>query len=229
MYFSRLIFNLRENRSNQFIKTLLNNNYREHQMLWDLFDKDPSAKRDFLYRQIVERGKVKYYVLSRRKPFDRIGIWQMDGPKIYNPRLKKGQRLFFMLRANPTVFSPQEGGKRHDVVMNEKKRKNFKNLPSDQKPPLHEIVRDSCVKWLNKKADSNGFSFKENEVAVDGYRRIQIYRAKQKNQSNICYSAVDFQGLLTVCDSKKFKSVLEKGIGKSKAFGCGLMLVKKQQ
>ena len=223
MYFSRLTFNSQKNKNPILFRSLFKNNYREHQILWDLFSGDPSAKRDFLYRQVFEKGNLKYYVLSRRKAFDKSGIWKIEGPKTYNPALKKGQKLFFVLKANPTLSSPRGEKKRHDVVMHEKSLRGFKNLPLDKKPLLHELVRDSCIKWLKKKAAANGFSFNENEVAVDGYRQIQIYRRNK----NICYSSVDFQGLLTVFEPEIFKEALEKGIGKSKAFGCGLMLIKK--
>ena len=222
MYFSRLTFNFKENRN--YIKNLMVNNYREHQILWNLFDKDPTAKRDFLYRKLNEKGNIKYYLLSHRKPFDRKSIWNIDGPKIYKPNLKKDQKLFFMLRANPTVHSSNHGGKRHDVVMNKKTQMGFKNLPLSKKPPLHKLISDSCIKWLNKKSNSNGFSFNEKEIMVDGYQKIRIYKV---NKPNIFYSAVDFKGFLTVLEPEIFKSVLEKGIGKSKAFGCGLMLVKR--
>jgi len=40
-------------------------------------------------------------------------------------------------------------------------------------------------------------------------------------------STVDFQGILTVTDPELFRKALYEGLGKSKAFGCGLMLVRR--
>ena len=41
------------------------------------------------------------------------------------------------------------------------------------------------------------------------------------------FSAVDFTGDLVVADVEAFKKTLFNGIGRSKAFGCGLLLVKR--
>jgi CRISPR system Cascade subunit CasE len=51
--------------------------------------------------------------------------------------------------------------------------------------------------------------------------------ASESKNNLIRYSTIDFQGVLNVTDSEKFQAVLFKGIGKAKAFGCGLMLVKR--
>ena len=223
MYFTRMIF--RAN-SRKPLQAFLQNSYREHQALWRLFDEDPDAERDFLYRQIFEGGKMKYYVLSKRKPHDKSGIWNIDGPKEYSPRLKKGQRLFFMLRANPVLFSSSGGQKkRHDVVMNAKTAMGYKAMPLSRRPPLQKLVRDSCIQWLRKRAAVNGFSFKEEEVLAEGYRRRRFLRSR--SEKPVIYSSVDFQGVLTVSDPDRFKSMLMEGVGKSKAFGCGLMLIKR--
>ena len=172
------------------------------------------------------RESLKYYVLSGRRPHDRAGIWNIEGPKEYSPQLQKGQRLCFMLRANPVVFSSAAGKKRYDVVMHAKKNTGYSALPFSQKPPLQKLVQESCAKWLGKRAASNGFSFEAKDVIAEGYRQHKsLQRAKGK--SFICYSSVDFQGALTVSDPEKFKHILMRGIGKSKAFGCGLMLVKR--
>ena len=224
MYFTRLALKPQPD-SQKLAKALLRDSYREHQALWRLFDEDQGAKRDFLYRQIFEAGKMRYYVLSSRKPHDKNNIWNIEGPKTYDPRLRKGQRLIFMLRANPIEFSSSGGRKRrHDVVMHAKTRMRYKELPFRQKPPMQKLIQESAAKWLEKRAPGNGFSFKAVEILAEGYRQHRVFRKRGGNP--IIYSSVDFKGALTVSDSDLFQSMLMKGIGKSKAFGCGLMLIK---
>ena len=218
-YFTRITFNTFTDMK-KLAQELYQNSYLEHQLLWQLFDGDSKAKRDFLYRQTVEQGRTKYYILSKRKPTDKKGIWYIDQPKIYNPKLKTRQKLFFMLRANPIVFSPDKKRKRYDVVLHEKKKMNYNQLPLEKKPSMQSIIQDSCFKWLKAKANSNGFAVDKKEVIVDGYRQHKIYK------KNIIYNSVDFHGFLTVDDPETLKSSLVKGIGKSKAFGCGLLLIK---
>jgi CRISPR system Cascade subunit CasE len=226
MYFSRLTFNPLVSHQ-QLAQTLCQDTYREHQALWQLFATDPDAARDFLYRQVIEQGRIKYYVLSERIPVDRSGMWLMDTPKPYDPKLVEGQRLFFTLRANPVVTVATAEGKklRHDAVMNAKKQMGFDALPPADRPPLQQLVQDSCVPWLQARAESNGFSVAPELVTVDGYQQYESYAKQQKRP--VRYSTVDFQGILMVTDSAKFKSALFNGIGKAKAFGCGLLLVKR--
>ena len=227
MYFSRITLNPAVDHQ-QLARTLCGNSYREHQVLWQLFDSDPDAERDFLYRQVIENGRIKYYVLSRRIPVDKTGIWHIDSPKVYDPQLSEGQKLFFMLRVNPVVTVTTESGRkqRHDVVMQEKKRSGYKNLPEKERPPLQELVQQSSIKWLTARMDTNGFTFESQQVVVDGY---QQHRSRVNRQQHLIrYSTVDFQGILTVTNSGLFRKALFSGIGKSKAFGCGLLLIKKR-
>jgi len=226
MYFSRMTFNPQVNLQ-QLSQTLCSDSYREHQALWQLFDTDPEAKRDFLYRQAIEQGQIKYYVLSERQPVDDTGLWNITPPKKYMPDLVEGQKLFFMLRANPVKTIVNKAGKkqRHDVVMHKKQCTGYQQLPKNKRPPLQQIVQESCTQWLASCAETKGFIFDQDAVVVDGYQQHQS-QAKRQSHS-IRYSSVDFQGVLTVTDVEKFKLALLNGIGKSKAFGCGLMLVRR--
>lgn len=226
MYFSRLTFNPLVNHQ-QLAQTLLQDTYREHQALWQLFACDPDADRDFLYRQVIEQGHIKYYILSKRIPIDQSGVWLLDTPKPYDPKLKTGQRLLFTLRANPVITVKTEEGKklRHDVVMNAKKRIGFDQLSSAEKPSLQQLVQESCIPWLQARANGNGFAVESALVTVDGYQQHESYAKQQKRA--VRYSTVDFQGILTVTDPEQFRSALFSGIGKAKAFGCGLLLVKR--
>lgn len=226
MYFSRITFNPHVDHQ-QLARILCNNSYREHQVLWQLFDNDPNTKRDFLYRQVIEHGRVKYYVLSNRMPVDKTEIWHIDPPKVYDPRLSQGQKLFFMLRVNPVVIATtaNEKKQRHDVVMQEKKRIGYKQIPEKERPSLQQLVQQSSIKWLTARMDNNGFSLEPDQVIADGYQ--QHRNSINKQQHPIRYSTVDFQGILTVTNIDLFRKALFSGIGKSKAFGCGLLLIKR--
>lgn len=226
MYFSRIMFNPLVNHQ-QLAQTLCQDTYREHQALWQLFDSDPDASRDFLYRQVIENGKIKYYVLSERMPIDKSGMWLIDPPKPYAPQLSEGQKLFFTLRANPIVTVTAANGKkqRHDVVMHEKKRIGFDKLPADEKPQLQDLIQSSCMQWLRTRSEPNGFDFEMEKLTVEAYQQHESFAKQQKHP--VRYSTVDYQGILTVTDPEVFRKTLFSGIGKAKAFGCGLLLVKR--
>lgn len=226
MYFTRISFNPMMDPQN-LAQTLCQDVYREHQALWALFDSDPEAHRDFLYRQVVEHGRVKYYVVSQRVPVDASGIWSMDPPKLYAPQLRTGDRLSFSLRANPvaTVTSPDGKRQRHDVVMHEKKQIGFDQLPLQERPPMQQLIQTSCVRWLQAREAANGFELMPPHVSVEAYR--QHYSHSKRSRQPVRFSSVDFQGILTVKDVDLFQQALFQGLGKSKAFGCGLLLVRR--
>lgn len=41
------------------------------------------------------------------------------------------------------------------------------------------------------------------------------------------FSSVDFTGELQITDIEKFQRILFNGLGRSKAFGCGLLMIKR--
>lgn len=224
MYFSRIAFNPDADQE-QLAGALVDDRYREHQALWRLFGGDPGAARDFLYRQVIEHGRIRYYVLSARLPVDHTGLWRIDPPKVYDPHFATGQQLFFMLRVNPVVTITTLGKRRrHDVVMQEKRRIGYQRMPAAARPPLQQLVQQSGTRWLGARMKRNGFSFEPGQVIAEGYQQHQCRIKRQK--PFIRYSTVDFQGLLTVADPDRFRGALFAGIGKSKAFGCGLLLIK---
>ena len=59
---------------------------------------------------------------------------------------------------------------------------------------------------------------------MDGYR---THTVRRRGRAPICFSTLDFSGLLTVTAPEKFLSALYGGIGPAKGFGCGLLLVKR--
>ncbi len=226
MYFTRISLDPSVN-PQHLAQVLIRDVYREHQALWGLFDSDPDAKRDFLYRQVIENGHVKYYVVSQRAPIDSSGIWSMVAPKHYDPKLREGEHLSFSLRANPVVTVTSSDGKkqRHDVVMHEKMQSDLAQKPLGGKSSEHYLIQTSCLRWLQNRQSANGFEVLPGHVSVEGYRQ-HLSRSK-RSQQPVRFSSVDFQGILTVTDPEIFRKTLFEGIGKSKAFGCGLLLVRR--
>ena len=61
-------------------------------------------------------------------------------------------------------------------------------------------------------------------MVIDGY---QTHVSSYKKGNKIRYSTLDYRGILTVTEVVGFEKVLMEGIGKAKAFGCGLMLIRR--
>lgn len=204
---------------------VMGSEYQAHHMVWDLFTDSPDRERDFLYRVEEAEGLPTIYSVCEREPVNRGGMWTIQ-TKPYNPVLRSGQQLAFVLRANAVRTKCDEKGKhhRHDVVMEAKTLLKQQGRPRDEWPPEPEIVGQAGFAWLAMKGEANGFSVAAHDVRADGY--IQRRFRKRKGRHDISLSTIDYTGILTVVDPERFKAVLYEGIGPAKGFGCGLMMVR---
>jgi CRISPR system Cascade subunit CasE len=113
---------------------------------------------------------------------------------------------------------------RHDVVMNAKRE-----LAISSKGRADylsgELQYSTGIKWLESRAAKSGFNFAPEQIKVFGYQQHRI--KKRQQWKAIRFSVLDFKGVLTVIDLDRFHQTLFSGIGPAKAFGCGLMLVRR--
>lgn len=203
--------------------------YGEHQWLWKFFPAPDGSPRDFLFRRSDLGGAPRFYVLSRRQPEASGPAWRVQSRE-FAPRLEVGDELQFDLRANPVVTISSNGkSKRHDVVMQEKKRLmqergfvRWDDWRGDDKPGLYVLARDACSRWLIERGKRLGFEVDEQSLSVNAYQR---HFGKKES---LRFSTVDFSGTLTVVDPVVFTGALCGGIGHAKAFGCGLLLVRRK-
>ncbi len=200
--------------------------YEQHQALWKLFTvarEERTNRAEFLFRAEMKDGLPVFYMLSKRQPQDGAGLWHVES-KIYKPDIQVGDRLAFKLRVNPTVARPDakgESSKRHDVVMDAKKRMGWKDIPEDQRPTLAHVAYEAGGCWLRDREQRLGCSI-DSDLHVDGYRSW-----RQHGRKNIELSMLDFEGNLVVNDRDRLMEALTLGIGRAKGFGCGLLLVRR--
>lgn len=201
--------------------------YAEHQWLWRFFPSEQDQRRDFVFRRYDLDGTPRFYVVSQRPPVELSTAWNVR-TQAYAPHLAEGQRLSFELRANPVVSKKDATGKsrRHDVVMQAKKDlmaahgiSTWNAWPQDDvRPERYAMVQEQCLRWLEARGVSNGFS-----VAS---ARVEEYQQNIAGAREIRFSTVNFTGELVITDTALFEHVLFNGLGHAKAFGCGLLLVR---
>ncbi|MDB5969448.1 MAG: cas6e [Hydrocarboniphaga sp.] len=216
-YLSRARIDAADARGRETLRQLARGPYIEHQRLWTLWGTRPDAQRDFLFRR-VEGGTPTYYLLSESPPVMETPGWQIE-TKLFQPQLEEGDELAFDLRANPVVTRRTEGGaRRHDVVCDA--------LRTQAGEPIDRalIERAAGLAWLAKQGSRCGFRFDEGEVRTGAYRQERV---RKDGGGDIRYSTLDFSGRLTVTDPEPFRAALRNGLGKAKAFGCGLLLVRR--
>ncbi len=188
-----------------------------HQLLWSLYADGLDRQRDFLWR---ETRPGEFLVLGHRAPVDQHGLFELEH-KPFAPSLRPGQRLAFNLRANATVSRPTSRGQRgvrHDVVMDQLHR-----TPGPRADARHEVMLTAGRDWLARQGEAHGFALC-GDIVVDGYDRITIPR---QNGKQAVFGVLDISGVLEVTDPERFLAKLAQGFGKGKAFGCGLMLIRR--
>ena len=199
-----------------------------HRVVWLLFQDVPDAARDFLWRA---EGDGKFMILSPRPPTDPQGLFDLD-TKPFAPELAQGDRLRFSLRANPTVATKRaldpaaEGirprGKRVDIVMDE-----LHKLPKTERATArNRIVVEVGSRWLAAQGKRHGF--KPTAVEVENIGRIGIADpGRKRGRERAGIAVLEYAGVVEVTDPDAFLSKLATGFGSAKAFGNGLMLIRR--
>lgn len=187
-----------------------------HRLVWSLFAGDAKQQRSFLWR---EDQNSTFYILARQPP-GASEIFDLES-KVFSPNLRPGDFLEFSLRANPTrAYKPHGSkarGKRTDIVMAQLYRKH------ERAAKRSEIISEAGRCWLTEQGQKHGFQLAA-APRVDGYNKLQIPRI---GGNRIEFSTLDFSGMLQVNDPAVFSAALLHGFGQAKAFGCGLMLIRR--
>lgn len=205
--------------------------YGNHQLLWKLFPNQDG--RPFLFRQELEkdapsvqrpRGLPMFYVLSEVEPQPTTDVMECE-TKPFIPRLQRGQQLAFRLRANPTIAKQEEGRKNsrhHDVLMDAKW--SAKNQGRQEATTIQARMDEAAKQWLQDEQRATRYGYRlQAEPQVSGYRQ-HTYRRKGRE---IRFSSVDYEGTLEVTDTERFHQTLAQGIGRSRAFGCGMWMIRR--
>ena len=230
-YFSRV--NLRRDASTQTLVDLLlkgldrlsggSSAVTGHHLVWLLFSDSKERERDFLWK---ETSPGNYYVLSAREPADRHNIFKIYPPIPFEPDLQAGDRLSFSLRANPVVRRRDQQTRalaKHDVVMN-----RLRDIaPEDRAGERARITREAGLSWLAEQGERCGFETDGLPVDVEGYDQTRIVRGTGLRPMS--FSSLDFGGVLSVREPDKLLENIASGFGSARAFGCGLMLIRRHK
>ncbi len=188
--------------------TACRNPYEMHRLLWQLFPPDADANRDFLFR--VERSGQQHAEIllqSKRQPCAETDRMRILANRDYTLRLRNGQRIQFLLVANPVK-----------TISDERGRKNVKGAVKKCRVPL--IREKEQRAWLERKLNDCA---QIETLVIDPKLPLNFRKGKGYVAGKI--QPLSFQGVLTVKQASAFEKLVVAGVGPAKAFGCGLLSI----
>lgn len=138
-----------------------------------------------------------------------LTVGASDATKSYKPLLDKirpNQRWHFRLLANPVRSTLKDSEDRM------------------RRGKIHAHVTSAQQKeWLLSRAQTGGFALAEDEFEVV-HTEWKKFR-KSAGAHEVVLRTATYEGILSVSDAERFTDVLTSGIGRAKAYGCGLLTI----
>ena len=192
-----------------------------HRLIWTAFSDGADRERDFLWRA---DGNGRFFTLSRRPPIPN-DLFAPPETKPFAPALRPGDRLAYTLRANATRDRPrgelgeQDEHRRVDVVMD----LMFKSgIRSERALHREAKAQEAATAWMVRQGAAKGFE--PLQTGVEGYHTLDIGGRRRRARFGI----LDLAGTLQVTEPETFIAGLASGFGRAKAWGFGLMLIRRE-
>jgi CRISPR system Cascade subunit CasE len=188
----------------------------------------PSSDERQLWRFDTIGHAMYILVTSASKPDFTSFVQQFGWPasgqtgdtKDYEPflnRIKNGSKWRFRLTANPVYSrnSDQEGPKKRGKIFS-------------------HVTVEHQKKWLAYKAGSRGFRVTDPSIESSGAETSDAYmfdvvhrevKRFKRDGRIVTISVATFEGVLVVTDAELFVQTLRNGLGRAKAYGCGLLTI----
>ena len=223
-WFSSILINSQKREG----RKLLGNRQLMHKAVLQAFPPGSleEAGERVLWRLDQEGIKYTLYVVSPLEPdfthiVEKAGwvsqTWNSIHYGTFLDRLMVGQEWGFRLQANPVKRESTPPGSRGKV--------------------LPHVTPEQQINWLTQRSADFGFEIKEapqslTGLAVDVTNREDLrFSRKDPRQggrsAQVTLRKAQFDGVLKVTDAESLKSALIQGIGRGKAYGCGLMTLRR--
>ncbi len=208
-----------------------------HRLLWTLMPPEmqeagkPSLptgadKAAFLWRRAPDAAGTDAFYLLGPRPRDDSAFFSIES-KPWKPRFAPGDRLVFDLLVNATVDRQldsgmgRQGRKRIDVVADALREAGTAERPRGL--AKERLAAAALKDWLDGQGQRNGFCLKGAPDLLD--QDILIVGGRRRNSPKL--GVARLAGTLEVTDPEPFGRRVAAGFGRGKAFGCGLMLIKR--
>lgn len=212
--------------------------YDLHQVLWKGFKGIDRGDREqrFLYRHQESEKTHSILVQSATNPdwsflADEASGTTASTKQMDPSKLPTGEPLRFLLRANPVVHRKYGGDVKKRIAVGSDRARQAKliGVKIQDMPSREELL----IEWLERKGTEGGFAIArggQDRILCDVGPNMDIVLKKpeQKGKDDrVTLTTIEFSGVLNVTDPQQFAHTLRRGIGRGRAFGCGLLSVAK--
>jgi CRISPR system Cascade subunit CasE len=206
-----------------------------HRMLWTLmpeqmrkssaFRVEGDNKAAFLWRTAPNRfGASSWYLLGPR-PREDSAFFEVE-TKPWAPFFAIGDRLAFDITVNATVnrmvdpAKGRNGRQRADVVMDAVHLAERSGAETPRALLRSTLADEALKNWWLAQGRRNGFS--NSAISVVNYATVPL-----EGRRSARFGIGHLTGILEVNEPEAFTKRVEQGFGRAKAFGCGLLLLRR--
>jgi CRISPR system Cascade subunit CasE len=174
------------------------------------------------------RAQTNLYIVSPARPdlthlveqagWPTTGRWETFPYHTFLSRLSAGDRWAFRLTANPVHSARRNDDEPTKITAHVNARHQLQWLLQRQDAAGFKVVTKTPERRLAPGLD-------DQELAI--HNRRQLAFKKRGHNKPVTIVTVTYDGRLEVTDPDALRRALTRGIGKAKAYGCGLMTLAK--
>ena len=104
----------------------------------------------------------------------------------------------------------------------------LRHVPNKERATVRDqIATRAGISWLDAQGAKSGFRLLQEPHAplVDGYAQVAVERGRKGRPAG--FSVLNLSGEIEISDPQAFLARLPTGFGSAKAFGNGLMLIRR--
>ncbi|MDJ0390907.1 type I-E CRISPR-associated protein Cas6/Cse3/CasE [Roseomonas sp. E05] len=194
-----------------------------HHLVWSLFG-DRGGERRFLYRMTGPTAAAPILVASAEEPRDDHNLWDLDiKPLRLLGALAAGDRVEWSIRVNATVKSRAGTGKARSsahCIVDRARREGMEGTSA-------QVAAQVVPPWLEARLARAGLDATAEAMTVQAYDKRRFGHSPNGYSQPVVIATTDVVGTGTVRDPDILRAAMLDGIGGGKAYGCGLLLVRR--
>ena len=196
-----------------------------HHLVWSLFG-DRGGERHFLYRMTGATAAAPILIASDEVPQDKHQLWDLEVKSLrLLDIMAAGDPIEWSIRVNATVRSKagttRETSASHCIV--------DRALRQGVTGTSMEVAAKVVPTWLAARLAKAGLDARAGDMVVQAYDKRRFGCRPGGRLPPVVIATTDVVGSGVVRDADAVRNALREGIGRARAYGCGLLLIRRSK